>query len=443
MGKVDLAMRSVDVGANAFERLFAIKRLRGEYAEDPGVVSMLLDEARIAGLIRHPNVVSVLDVAEDDEGPYLLMEFVEGVSVAQLVRTAGAARLPLEVALSIVIQAAEGLHAAHELKDAEGHSLQLVHRDVSPQNILVGYDGVARVTDFGIAKAVGRETRTSTGILKGKIGYLSPEQLRFEDPDRRADLFALGVTLFEMLAGSRLYAGGEVNEIARRILTEPPPDIQSYRDDVPPEVDELLFELLAKKRELRPASAREVARRLEEALRVCAPAEGGVEVGDYVESLFASEHAALRHTLQRFRETATLASVRAPHSEPTPTVLPIEPRASAARRTRWVVVAAAVAGSGLALWWGLDALVLRQSPPAAASPGDTQEATPAVASPAAAAPSASVPAASTRTASEPSAAQPPVASAAPAASPSAPSPPTKIPTRKPVSKKGLPLWEDY
>ncbi|HMR78999.1 MAG TPA: serine/threonine-protein kinase, partial [Polyangiaceae bacterium] len=173
MGRVDLAVRK----EGSFERLFAVKRLKAEFATDPEVRGMFLDEARIAGLVRHPNVVSVMDIGEDESGPFLVMQYVEGITVAALISEKSAQPIPMEVALKIVIHAAEGLHAAHELRGADGTPLQLVHRDVSPQNIMVGFDGVSLVTDFGIAKAMGRTSRTSTGVLKGKLGYLAPEQL--------------------------------------------------------------------------------------------------------------------------------------------------------------------------------------------------------------------------------------------------------------------------
>ncbi|MCB9587121.1 MAG: protein kinase [Polyangiaceae bacterium] len=436
MGKVELALRSID----AFERLFALKRLRGEYMADPSVLAMLFDEARIAGLIRHPNVVSVLDVGEDEAGPFLLMEFVDGASVSQLIKRGGPGGLPLEVALRVAIQAAEGLHAAHELKDAGGKPLELVHRDVSPQNILVGFDGVARVTDFGIAKALGRDTRTSTGILKGKLGYLSPEQLRFEDLDRRADLFALGVTLFEMLSGARLYSGPEVNEVARRILTEPPPDIQSFRDDVPPEVEELLFELLAKQRELRPASAKDVARRLEDALRFSVP-EGGLEVGDYVESLFASDRAKLQQTLQRFRSSAGALQVASPSSDPTPAVMPATssgPKPTPPKRARWLAAGLVLVLTLFGFWWGLGALSRTKSPPVAEPSEPTKEQSAVAAAPLASDP-ARISSASPANSAPP---EGPVKTSNSAVK-SKPSPPNPGPPRKPASKKGLPLWEDY
>jgi eukaryotic-like serine/threonine-protein kinase len=244
-------------------------------------------------------VVSVIDVGEDAVGPFLVMEFVEGVSLNQLVQAAAAQgrRLPLEICLRIAAQVAAGLHALHELRGPDGQLLELVHRDVSPQNILVGFDGLARVTDFGIAKALGRAAKTTAGILKGKSGYLAPEQIRFEDPDRRTDLFAFGVVVFEMLSGVRLYGGGREMERPHRILSEPPPDLTDVREDAEPELVELLFELLAKNREHRPADAGVVARRLEGMLAAVVSGRPCVETGSYVGELFSDERAALRQRI--------------------------------------------------------------------------------------------------------------------------------------------------
>jgi serine/threonine-protein kinase len=302
MGRVDLVARR----EGQFFRLFAQKRLRADLVDDPDVRRMFLDEARLAGLLRHPNVVSVIDVGEDQSGPFLVMEFVEGVPLSQLTRAAERGeRIPLEVCLRIAGQVAEGLHAVHELRAADGEFLQLVHRDVSPQNILVGFDGIARVTDFGIAKALGRASKTATGILKGKLGYMSPEQLRFEEIDRRADLFAFGVVLFEMLTGQRLYQSQQDMDGPRRILNEPPPDLADHRDDVEPEHVELMFELLAKDRAHRPATARIVARRLEGMLASAVASRDCVDTGAYLESLFAQEHEALRQDIAAIDQSLT------------------------------------------------------------------------------------------------------------------------------------------
>ena len=330
MGRVDVVVRR----DGPFARLFAQKRLRPHLVDDPSVRRMFLEEGRIAGLVRHPHVVSVVDVGEDDAGPYLVMDFVEGVSLAEVVARTAARRqlVPMPIALRIATQVAEGLHAVHETAGPDGQPLQLIHRDISPQNVLIGFDGTARVSDFGIAKALGRATRTTTGVLKGKLGYLAPERLRFEEPDRRADLFSFGVVLFELLAGRRLYDSPDDVEGPRRILHEPPPDLGDERDDAEPELVELLFELLAKDPAARPADAGVVARRLERMLATTVATDGPTDVGAYLAGLFATEREALRQRLAR-------APGQAPAAEPRPR--------RARRRPTWLVPGTLAAGSAL------------------------------------------------------------------------------------------------
>lgn len=292
IGWVELVVRR----EGSFERLYARKRLRIEHRSDPDVVAMFSDEARIAGLVRHPNVVSVLDVGSDDGGPFLVMEYVEGVPASAIVRHAKETGSPvaLQLALRIAMEAALGLHAAHELTSASGEPLALVHRDVSPQNLLVGFDGVTRVTDFGIAKAFGQSTRTQTGMLKGKLGYVAPEQLRFEEVDRRTDLFTLGVVLYELLAGERLYRNVDGHDGLRRILHEPPPDLGEVRADAPPELVELVFSMLAKDPAQRPATALAVVRVLESVLDEVIATEGRLDVAEHLRTSFAAEVARAR-----------------------------------------------------------------------------------------------------------------------------------------------------
>ena len=251
---------------------------------------MFMDEARLAGVIEHPNVVSVIDVGEDDEGPFLVMDFVDGLALSALVRQAGRRerRLPVRVCLDIAEGMASGLSAAHDAKGYDGKPLCMVHRDLSPQNVLIGWDGSVRITDFGIAKAVDRSTRTATGVLKGKLSYMAPEVLRFEDPDHRSDLFALGVVMFECLSGTRLYRNIDGKDGVRRILHEPPPDIGEIRADVPAPMVELLLELLSKSPDERPESAAHVVARLQAIGDEVGRGEGGATLAD-VMSEFAGE----------------------------------------------------------------------------------------------------------------------------------------------------------
>lgn len=282
MGRVFLAQRQ----EGAFRRLYAIKRLLPALTRDAAARAAFLDEARLAGLLRHPNVVSVLDVGEDDEGPFLVMEYVAGRSLDKIIASLARQRtsMPLPVVAELGASISMGLHAAHELRDLDGSLVRLVHRDLSPQNVLVSDDGTLRITDFGIAKALGRAAETTRDVVKGKMGYLSPEALRFETLGARADLFSLGVVLYELLAARRLYAGPAM-EVARRILDEPPPDLVDVRRDAPPDLVELLFALLAKTPQERPGTAREVAQVLEHVRAVTLDPEEPEYAADFIAAL--------------------------------------------------------------------------------------------------------------------------------------------------------------
>jgi serine/threonine-protein kinase len=348
MGYVELVERR----EGRFRRLYARKRLHAPFRRDPGFLTMFMDEARIAGLIRHPNVVSVLDVGEDEQGPYLLMDYVEGVSLADLLDFCAreGRRIPLQVCLRIAGAVARGLHAAHELRSEDGALLGVVHRDVSPRNVLVAFDGAVRVLDFGIAKALGNASRTMSGVLKGSLGYMSPEQLRFQSLDRRSDLFALGVTLFELVAGRRLYKGRDDAEVARLILDEAPPDLGEEREDVPPALVELAFDLLAKAPEHRPDDAGAVAARLEAILAPMVDAEGVLEVSDYVRASLP----ALKAQAERRRQEATASATALLQATP---VAPLSgaPAAGARGRRRLVggaaaLVAVVLVGAGGFAW---------------------------------------------------------------------------------------------
>jgi serine/threonine-protein kinase len=193
------------VGPSGFERATVIKRILPQYATYPPFRDMFLDEARIASGIRHPNVVQHYELGEQGEELYLVMEYLEGEalgSVQRRSRTRGL-HLPVDVVAYIVAEACAGLHAAHELVDADDVRQEVVHRDISPHNIFVTYDGTIKLIDFGIAKAADRATKTETGVLKGKFEYMSPEQARGEPVDRRADVFSMGVVLYELLTEAR------------------------------------------------------------------------------------------------------------------------------------------------------------------------------------------------------------------------------------------------
>ncbi|WP_438036615.1 serine/threonine-protein kinase [Sorangium sp. So ce204] len=267
------------VGAHGFARTVAIKRLHPQFARDPEFSSMLLDEARLAVRIRHPNVVTTLDSVQADDELFVVMEYIAGESLSSLLREAGrrGARVPQPVGSAIIAGALAGLHAAHEATDEEGAALQIVHRDVSPQNILVGEDGIARVLDFGIARAAVRSQVSRVGQLKGKLSYMAPEQLRGAPLTRRADIYAASVVLWEVLAGRRLFTGECDAEIFGRILegvVQPP----SVYGDVPKALDEVVLRGLDRDPSRRYATALEMAAALEEALPPASPRAVGAWV---------------------------------------------------------------------------------------------------------------------------------------------------------------------
>ena len=285
MGYIELVARQ----QGRFSRLFARKRLHPHLRGDAAFRAMFLDEARLAGLIRHPNVAAALEVGEDADGPFLLMDYVDGPSLAEVLASVQPreALLPVAFCVAVLAQAARGLHAAHELVSAHGTSLGVVHRDISPKNLLIGFDGLVRVADFGIAKARDNVEQTRVGVLKGNVGYMAPEYLRFQELDGRSDLFALGVVLHETLTRERLYDGDDSAAIARRILDEPAPDIFEERD-VPPELAALLFELMAKDRTLRPPNALAAATRLEQIAAELSLAEGPFDLAGFLDTELSS-----------------------------------------------------------------------------------------------------------------------------------------------------------
>jgi serine/threonine-protein kinase len=221
------------VGAGGFERLVAIKVMHAHLAEEPEFVAMFHDEARLAAMVRHPNVVGTIDIQQDEQGLFLVMDYIEGPSLQRVLRALARqqhSRPPLDVALRIFVDALAGLHAAHETCGPNGESLNLIHRDVSPQNILIGVDGVAKITDFGVARAESRLMTTRAGVLKGKVCYMAPEQILSHSIDRRIDVYAAGVLLWEMLVGQRLIRGENDGAMMERVLRAKHP---APRDVIP------------------------------------------------------------------------------------------------------------------------------------------------------------------------------------------------------------------
>jgi eukaryotic-like serine/threonine-protein kinase len=269
------------VGPAGFSRTVAIKRLHPTFAKDPDFLSMFLDEARVAARIRHPNVVATLDVVSEDGELLLVLEYIHGDSLAILLRTlrARGEAPPPAIAAACITQALYGLHAAHEATHASGAPLGVVHRDVSPQNILVGVDGVARVADFGVAKAIGRLQTTREGQIKGKTAYMSPEQMRGRGVDRRTDVYAASVVLWETLTGRRLFMGDSPIAVMNSALEGQVAPPSSLSPSVPKELDQVVLRGLSRSADQRFATAKQMAVAVEAAIRPAATRE----VGEWVE----------------------------------------------------------------------------------------------------------------------------------------------------------------
>src|SRR5580698_3833040 len=231
MGEIFLARLE---GAAGFEKLYVVKRILPHLADDARFRQMLIAEARIAARLAHANICQVYELGETDGQLYIVMEYLEGVTLLPLLRRASkrATALDLGLAAGVVQQVCEALHYAHELKDNR-ESLGLVHRDVTPSNIFLTESGVVKVLDFGIAKAKGASTQTQEGTVKGKYAYMAPEQLRGGSIDRRVDVFALGVVVFEMLALRKLFQRKTDYLTFRAVMEQPIPDIRRYRPDIP------------------------------------------------------------------------------------------------------------------------------------------------------------------------------------------------------------------
>ena len=295
-------------GVGGFQRFVAIKRLHPHLASEEEFIEMFLDEARLAAGIHHPHVVPILEVGQNESGYYLVMEYIEGDTLARIVARAlsGGQGVPRSILLRIMLDTLAGLHAAHELTDAHGQSVNLIHRDCSPQNVLVGIDGCSRITDFGVARASSRIATTRADRVKGKLAYMSPEQAQGDgDIDRRSDLFAMGVILWEVLAGRRLFKADTEAKTMRRIMVEPIPRLSTLVSDLHPALDEACARALDRDPERRYQTAAEMADGLERAARAAAaasPSEVGVasprEVAGYVQAALGQDIAAQRESVR-------------------------------------------------------------------------------------------------------------------------------------------------
>jgi serine/threonine protein kinase len=292
------------LGEAGFLRTVAIKHLLPHYSHDADFISMFLDEARLAARIQHPNVTAPLDVVvlEESEEIFLIMEYIHGENLARLLKGAQSPKNPAppSVSASIMSGALHGLHAAHEATNELGMPLNIVHRDVSPQNIMIGVDGVARVLDFGVAKAISRLQSTRQGQMKGKLAYMAPEQVRSGEIDRRVDIFAAGIVFWEALTLKNLFRADDPAGIVAKVVAGPivPPSV--INPDVPASLDRVVMAALERDVSARFQTARDFASAIEEAI----PLSTRRKVGDWVSQVGSKGLALRADTLARIEESS-------------------------------------------------------------------------------------------------------------------------------------------
>jgi eukaryotic-like serine/threonine-protein kinase len=430
-------------GPLGFQRTVAIKRMLPQFAGDPEFVSMFLDEARLAARIRHPNVVPTLDVVNDLNELFLVMEYIQGETLARLLyRTSREGKLiPLPVVGAIFSGALHGLHAAHEARNEQGEPLSIVHRDISPQNIIVGVDGIPRVLDFGVAKAAGQLYSTHAGELKGKIPYMAPELLKGAKPSRRSDLFSASVVLWEAITGERLFdAQGEmaILKAVGDCRVEPP---STRMPGLPPGLDDVVMRGLQKLPEHRYPTARAMATALEECAQVAIPSAVAAWVEEIAGEAIARQSARIAQIESGDALTGdfsdlvsvVLSDRRAPIDAPMPDAAPEPVPPDSPSQISSISVSSAVGGAEhrkrllVAIGAGLVAAAVAIAfwlSPLGGRSGPATGAAPSASSPAASSPTAAsvVPTAET--------------SATPSVQPSASAPPVTVPGKKKPPGKG-------
>ncbi len=295
MAEVFLAVAQ---GPAGFNKLFVLKRLREALADNQEHRDMFLHEARLSARLNHPNVVQTYEVGEDDSGIFIAMEYLEGQPLSRLRRAIGKAGVDVAAAVHarIASEVLCGLHYAHEATDYDGTPLRIVHRDVSPQNVFVTYDGQVKLVDFGIAKTY--DSGTQAGIFKGKFAYTAPEQLRGEAIDRRADVFAAGIVLWEMLTGERLLASDNPAKTLARLLHEPIPTVASLMPEIDPRLDAIVGKALQRNPDDRYPTAQAMRDALEEFLVASSQSVRQDEIARLLGELFRAERTRVRKAIK-------------------------------------------------------------------------------------------------------------------------------------------------
>jgi serine/threonine-protein kinase len=299
-------------GPSGFNKLVVLKSLRSDFAVDAELMSMFLEEARLAARLNHPHVVQTYEVGDYAGRPVIVMEYLEGQTLAN-VETRAKALLPLSLRLRVLVNALEGLHHAHELADFAGKPLGLVHRDISPQNVFITFDGQVKVLDFGIAKVVNSQVQTATGILKGKLRYMAPEQmLASEELDRRADIYSIGVMLWEAVSGQRMWQGQSDMQVMTQVASGAVPPLRSVSPDVSESLERICARALSLDPAKRHATALEMANEIEVELEHIGTGGTPRQLGQLVRDLFEDLRTRTRATI----EAALLEAREGPESQP-------------------------------------------------------------------------------------------------------------------------------
>ena len=287
-GMADIFLAS-QKSIGGFEKLLVIKRILPNLAKDRKFIEMFLDEARIAAQLNHPNVIQIFDLGQVQGRFFIAMEYLSGESLSYVIRNRRKLKstIPSHLAAGIIMQAAEGLHHAHEMTSADGSPLGIVHRDISPQNIFIQYDGGVKVVDFGIAKATMRSTKTKTGTLKGKYSYMSPEQVQGVDLDARSDVFALGIVFWECLVGRKLFNQQNDLELLKAVVGTDAPSPKEINPYVPQELADIVLHALSRRREDRYQSAAEFRRDLAAYLKKTSQDSDTMAIGRFMREAFS------------------------------------------------------------------------------------------------------------------------------------------------------------
>jgi serine/threonine-protein kinase len=345
MARVLLTMMRGPAGVT---KLLVVKELKDELKGDPEFVTMFLDEARIAARLNHPNVIQTYEVGSDGDNPLIVMEYLEGQSLSGVLGRVGRKNVPLDLHLYALAQTAAGLHYAHELRNFDGSSLGLVHRDVSPHNVFVTYDGRVLLVDFGIAKAADSAGLTRAGVFKGKLGYAAPEQLRSGGVaiDRRADIFALGVMLWEALAQRRLTTGESEPAVMHRRATGGDLKIADVAPTAHPELCRICDKAMAHDPAERFQTAAELRAALEAHLET-SKRVGGEEIGKLVRETFAADREKVRALVEAQMKTLKGHATTGEHAAVTaaPEPAPVSKRELSEPRDSTLQVSAASASS--------------------------------------------------------------------------------------------------